>query len=265
MNVDVIKPIEKKPIKDRVWEVDLLRGFLILFVVFDHFMWTVVFQIFGNFGWLTNFAFNYVDGAARAAVHGVFVAGFMLLSGVSTAFTRSNFKKSIRVLFFAFFLTWFTYIAEATDIMPEMIISFGILHVIGFSGLIWTLLEKIKMPAWVIIVFAVQVLFIGYYFVANPLTVAMSSKNLIFFIFVETSKQGTLSPMDYFPLLPWFGWFLVGVGVSKLLYKNKKTLFPKVNEKIVRPLTFCGRHSLEIYFLGVIGAVVLLFLISLMM
>ena len=265
MNVDTVKPIEKKSIKDRVWEIDFLRGFLILFVVFDHFMWTVVFEIFGDFGGLTNFAFKYVDGAARAAVHGVFVAGFMLLSGVSTAFTRSNFKKSIKVLFFAFLLTWLTYVAEITDLAPEAIISFGILHTLGFSGLIWTVFEKVKMPAWVILVFAVQILFIGYYFTANPLEVAISSKNLIYFIFVETSQHGALSPMDYFPLLPWFGWFLVGVGTSKLLYKNKKTLFPKVNANFLRPLTFCGRHSLEIYFLGEIGAFIVLFLISLML
>lgn len=27
--------------KQRIWEIDFLRGFLILFVIFDHFMWDV--------------------------------------------------------------------------------------------------------------------------------------------------------------------------------------------------------------------------------
>ena len=37
------------PNKRRVWEVDFLRGFLILFVVWDHFMWDVVYPYPGNY------------------------------------------------------------------------------------------------------------------------------------------------------------------------------------------------------------------------
>ena len=35
--------------KTRVWEVDFLRGFLILFVVWDHFMWDIVYGVNGNY------------------------------------------------------------------------------------------------------------------------------------------------------------------------------------------------------------------------
>ena len=55
----------------------------------------------------------------------------------------------------------------------------------------------------------------------------------------------------YFPLFPNLGFFLLGSLLGKRLYKNKVTLFPKVNENffLIRFLTFCGRYSLFIYLL----------------
>jgi uncharacterized membrane protein len=56
---------------------------------------------------------------------------------------------------------------------------------------------------------------------------------------------------DYFPLLPHFGFFLIGAAAGRIFYAQKKTLFPWVNEKsiLLRPLIFLGRHSLWVYLL----------------
>ena len=49
--------------KKRIWEVDFLRGFMILFVVWDHFMWDVYYGSAGFntplFQWLEQVARNY--------------------------------------------------------------------------------------------------------------------------------------------------------------------------------------------------------------
>jgi uncharacterized membrane protein len=53
------------------------------------------------------------------------------------------------------------------------------------------------------------------------------------------------SAFDYFPLIPWFGIFLVGAALGKSLYASKRSLLPWR-----LPRTFvnaAGRHSLLIY------------------
>ena len=56
---------------------------------------------------------------------------------------------------------------------------------------------------------------------------------------------------DYFPLLPNFGFFLLGSALGKTLYRKKESLLPKVNEKniLIRFFAGCGRQSLWLYLL----------------
>ena len=53
---------------------------------------------------------------------------------------------------------------------------------------------------------------------------------------------------DYLAFWPDFGWFLVGAFLGKVIYREKKTVFPSVNPKYVIPVTFCGKYSIWIYF-----------------
>ena len=69
----------------RIWEVDFVRGLMILFVVWDHFMWDVnsigtkVYQT-GLFQWLYKLSVSYYAGSLRAVTHDVFVTMFVLTS-----------------------------------------------------------------------------------------------------------------------------------------------------------------------------------------
>ena len=56
---------------------------------------------------------------------------------------------------------------------------------------------------------------------------------------------------DYFPLLPYLGFFLLGSALGKSVYRNKESLLPRVNTKnfLVRFFLLCGKHSLWIYML----------------
>ena len=58
--------------------------------------------------------------------------------------------------------------------------------------------------------------------------------------------------VDYFPLLPWFGVFLLGVFLGNLLYPGYRRVFclPDLSGNIpVKGMAFLGRHSLVIYLL----------------
>jgi len=55
--------------------------------------------------------------------------------------------------------------------------------------------------------------------------------------------------MDYFPLLPWFGLFLVGIFYGKILYPqgNRRFNIHEFSNPVTSALTLPGRHHLVIY------------------
>jgi uncharacterized membrane protein len=55
---------------------------------------------------------------------------------------------------------------------------------------------------------------------------------------------------DYLPILPWLGFFFVGVVIGRIGYRGKHTLFPrapKAMKLIASPFEWFGRNSLVIY------------------
>ena len=117
------------PNKRRVWEVDFLRGFLILFVVWDHFMWDVVYPYPGNyqtglFQWLFKLGQSYYSGTLRATVHDTFVSLFVFLSGVSCSFSRNNFRRGVKMVVFAFALTVKSPSATSSSVVAIFFIFF---------------------------------------------------------------------------------------------------------------------------------------------
>ncbi|MCX6818607.1 MAG: heparan-alpha-glucosaminide N-acetyltransferase domain-containing protein, partial [Candidatus Aenigmarchaeota archaeon] len=56
----------------------------------------------------------------------------------------------------------------------------------------------------------------------------------------------------YFPILPWFGVILIGIFFGNKLYPNAKRSFNIIDLskfRIIKLLSFLGRHSLFIYLL----------------
>jgi len=50
---------------------------------------------------------------------------------------------------------------------------------------------------------------------------------------------------DYFPLIPWFGVFLIGAALGKTVYKSRRSLLPRPPRPIF--INAAGRYSLWIY------------------
>ncbi len=81
---------------NRIWELDFLRGFSIIMMVWDHLMFDLksIPSWFSNYGDLehpilqtvVDFAHSYWYGSARAVGHFIFVAIFLLVSGISFTF-----------------------------------------------------------------------------------------------------------------------------------------------------------------------------------
>ena len=230
--------------KARIWEIDAVRGFLILCVIAAHslFFGAEVLGLF-NLPPLINFVIAY--GGAL----------FVLLSGLSSTLGTKSFDRGLIVFTGGMILTIGSYLAVRMEILDEsMIIRYGVLHMLGTAMLLTPLLRR--LPTWELAAFGLVVVVLGYYLEIEPVTV---KSHLLFPLGFPYSG---FSSGDYFPLAPHLGWYCLGMAAGRLLYREKTTLLPKVNERSapVRFFTFCGRNSLYIFILHlpVVGGVMML-------
>ena len=126
----------KKVKKKRIWEIDLIRGICVLLMIFDHTMFDV--RYFGNV-WhnndMRNAGFSYWTGDLRGFVWPIVVFLFIFISGISSTFSKSNFTRALQTLTFAYV------ISAVTSFVPNLYIRFGVLHALGFSMLIYAVLD----------------------------------------------------------------------------------------------------------------------------
>lgn len=261
------------PKRKRVWEVDFLRGFMILFVVWDHLMYDI-YGVGGPyntafFRWLDDFAYKYSNGVLRETTHDVFVTLFVFTSGVSCSFSNNNGKRAIKMIAFACILTLVTDAVSAI-LDTNLTIRFNVIHVIALSVSFWVVIEfcwKKCSKNWQKNIFGVVMaavtltaLVVGACAKVKPWT----SNTYAWFFLTEHTGHDYLwfCGGDYLPFFPDFGWFLVGAFLGKVIYKERKSIFPSVNPKWVSPITFCGKYSIWVYFVSQIVMFGLIYLLS---
>jgi len=225
----------------RIWEIDFLRGVSILLVIGYHLLYDL-----GDYvglprflGWSTNLSTT----AWTVAQH--FFAGlFVLLSGVSSTLTRSNTRRGLRLLAVALALTLATYLIAVWLHLfdPADTILFGILHCLAVSMLLYGAAFK-KVSAAANALLGAGVVGLAALLPILKKALVIRSDWLIPF----GLPSPTFSSLDYFPLIPWFGVFLIGAALGRSVYAKKEGLLPwRMPANFVN---FAGRHSLLIYIL----------------
>lgn len=212
----------------RIWELDALRGLGILSVIILHLLYDLSSPIL----------LNPVVDAFRRGV-GIF---FVLLSGLCVTLGKKTLKRGLTVFFWAMVITAVTAIMAHWGFLPRTtVIRFGVLHLLGVCMLLWPLWKK--LPTWALMAVAVVLVMLGHgvkhILVESP------------WLFPLGLRRGDFSSGDYFPLLPFLGWFLLGAGLGRTIYKEKQTRFPRVCEKgpVLAGLCWCGRNCLLLYLL----------------
>ncbi len=207
--------------KERIWEIDFLRGFLILVMIYMH----IIFDLQYYYGMNLNY-----EGGVHGVIADVAGALFIMVSGISTAFSRSSTKRGLLVLSVALSITIVTLISN-----PEFVIVFGILHFMGISMIISPLLKKVP-TLWLFVFSAL----IGCSAFILPNIKVDHNYLFMFGLYNSDFISG-----DYYPLLPYLWAFLFGMGLSRILYKEKKSIIPfSVKNTFVN---FIGRKSLYVY------------------
>jgi len=223
------RPPERPP---RIWEIDFLRGLSIILMVGYHILYDLS-ELCG-LRTLIGIPFNLSTTAWSAAV--MFFAGvFVVLSGISSTFSRGNIRRALKLLALSIVVTVATYIFDSSSA-----IYFGILHCLGASILIYGLtLEKSKPQACA----AAGAIVLGLSLAVSFL-LKKSPVQFDWLLPLGIHSQAFAS-FDYFPLLPWLGIFLAGAVMGKSIYAPKRSFIPKRLPPTF--FNFAGRHSLLIY------------------
>jgi len=231
----------------RFWEIDLLRTVAIIGMITFHTLDLLYFfdlyptnMLYGPWWWWT-----------RRVNAGIFI----FLAGVALTITYSRGKKmsgfmlrGLQIFGWGMALTLITLLISRTEY-----IRFGILHFFGIA-------------------FILAPFFLRFHFINLILGIALLAAGVylwgIYFDFPWLLWLG-LRPhyfytLDYFPLLPWFSFFLFGMFFGKILYPqgNRRFNIHEFTDPVTSALTLPGRHPLVIYLAQwpvVIGVLLLLF------
>ena len=256
----------KKSLSSRAYELDLLRGIAVLFMIFDHFMFDLcglLPALFSDYPRkLMRLAYDYWYWDVRTVVRVVIVFAFLALTGICCSFSRDNLKRGFKLLLVALGLTAVTFVAGKVVGDSEMMIVFGVLHAIAVSLLLVGLLEKLHTNKWVYLALGTLlcILAIAIELTHDVYLVSYSSDN--FFVLLGKAILGTVQiGFDCFALPLTCGQIFVGVFLGKQFYKNRTSAFGLNYRR--EPIAFLGRHSLLVYFahqviLPVLAAIVLI-------
>ena len=248
----------------RIWELDFLRGFTILLMVIDHFMFDLAYLFStdwirqgGAAAAVARFAKMWWDhgaswvGATRDVVQIIALCIFFGLCGGSTIFSRDNLTRAMKTLLAAAVITLGTYLAATLDIIDSSdVITFGVLHMLSIATLIVSAVYALTRLAGKradLVFVIVSAVLAGLVFLADHLiSVSDVTYNQwlfpLHFSFAHPAWMGG----DYFPLIPYLGYAFAGAAIITLFYGGGKSLVPKLDGGWNRPFRFVGRHTLFI-------------------
>lgn len=245
-----------KESKTRLHILDTIRGIALISMILFHTAWDLSY-IYGIeiLQKLDYFAFIWQQSICIT---------FIFLSGFCFNLGKRHFLRGVTVFSAGALITAVTYF-----VMPENIILFGILTMLGSAMLIFALLRKILIKFNPLISFAVSLLlylltrdisdgYLGFYGVKiAPLSASLYCNGFTAFL---GFPERTFFSADYFPLLPWL--FLFSAGFFLFLYLKKKNIAVKSGSNIP-VINFLGRNSLIVYLLHqpiIYGVLFLIFL-----
>lgn len=246
----------------RIPELDIVRGLCILGMVIHHFTNSVryLFRI-------DMFAFQ--EGQLfMLFIRPIFLAGFIGVSGLSTAFSRNHTKRGLRIGAFALLISLAMFIYSKVS-HTDYYIFFNVLHVLAACQLIYAAVHKLlwehrRVFFLALSLIAIMLLFGGYSMMQLEGTISTPVIGYLR-LFLGGTYDQAVGMADFMPLLPYGGIFFIAAITSHLIYADRRSIFePRVEQWLRRylaPLAWMGEHPLWIYLLHQPIIVTILFLL----
>ena len=240
--------------RERLWEIDVLRGVAVVAMILYHFSYDLAYLV----GLFDVGFFRSGIGLDMGRMIGgtfIFLAGLSLALSYSRAVASQPSGETLfwkylgrgsRIFSYGLVITLFTWI-----FLPNEMIVFGILHLIGASIVLAYPFLRLKLANVALGLICIAIgLYLHDFSAAHPWLAWLGIRPNSFML-------------DYWPLFPWFGVALLGVFAGNALYgdASKRATRAIPQPPSSRPLAFLGRHSLLVYFVHqpvLIAALVLL-------
>lgn len=231
----------KTNIHQRFWEIDLLRGIAVVMMILFHFLFDLNFFGIYKLSLYTGYflIYAYIGGILFFSIVGVSLS--LSYTRVEDTLTKKQLCKKyllrgLKIFGLGIVITLATWIY-----LNEGFIVFGALHCIGICIILSYPLLKLRYLN----------LTLGIILILSGLILKNFTFNF-YWLFWLGFTPSPFYTVDYYPLLPWFGFVLTGIFLGNSYYKNHKRNFHLRDLSVFLPIrlfSFLGRNSLIIYFL----------------
>lgn len=214
--------------------VDLARGLALAAMAIYHFSWDLEFFGLADLG-VTEHPLWVAFARAIAASFLALVGVGLVLAHAAGVKVKPFLRRLALIVIAAMAITALSYFAD-----PDGIIWFGILHCIAVSSVLGLLF--LRVPVLLVII-------VGMACIAAPHFLTSAAFNGLGWVWLGLA-QDVIPSNDYNPLLPWFGYVLLGIATARILPPGRWPLTWrswKPHAALSRMLCFGGRHSLLVY------------------
>ncbi len=230
----------------RFWEIDLVRTVALLGLLTFHTLELLYF--FDLYPTLLRTGVWFWIRAANCGLF-IFPAGVALTIAYSRGKRMSSFMlRGLKIFGLGMLITLLSLL-----VIPDEYVRFGILHFFGIAFILAPFFLRFR---YINLIVGVALMAVGIYLIEQG-------------IFVDFPWLLWLVPyafrtLDYWPLIPWFGIFLVGIFFGKILYPqgNRGFNIPEISNPVASAVMLLGRHPLLVYIVHlpiIIGVLLALF------
>ncbi len=200
---------------ERYWEVDTIRGLALVGMIVYHFLACMVMyhMIVEDETFLSYYGTVHVASASFILIAGVaLILRHARRKGRTTReYYRSIAVKALFLFGIGMLITFVSWIGATLFLHSDAFIKFGFMHMLGISMLLC--IPFLRFGKW--------------NFLPGILIVLLG-----IFVIPQFTEPGWLYPLgihgadfmaytqDYFPLFPWFGVLLIGIGLGAVFYPN---------------------------------------------
>ena len=218
-------PVPEAKKKRLAWP-DAWRGVAVLVMIGWHLCW--------DLGMLGVMSLSRMEEPFAVGVRYFIVCSFVLISGISCRYSRSNVRRGLMTLGCALVITIVTYIAG----QPAW---FGILHLLGCCMLLYAWLgPKLEKLPELPTVIVCLVLFTVFHLICYRVRVSVPGLWMFGF------RTPTFRSSDWYPLFPWLFLFLIGAVAGGWIRRSDAAWKEK---KAWPPLVWIGQRAIWIYML----------------